>query len=280
MRRGLLVLLGWVAVLGPWATGAGALPLYDLQNVRRTSLAEIAPQLTGGRIVLVGEHHTEERHHRAQVQVIQHLVQAGAKVAIGLEMFRRDSQPDLDRWIAGAISPGEFEPVFTDNWGYPWAAYRAIFEYARAQKLPMIGLNLAREITRQVARGGFQSLTEAQRGQLPEVTCSVDEEYLRYMRKVHQAHAHGSMNFTHFCEAQMVWDTAMAIYALEHLQANPEATVVVLTGVGHAQKGAVPRQIRMRSPVPVTVFLPEVPGSIDMRTTDVQDADYLLLDLE
>jgi hypothetical protein len=56
--------------------------------------------------------------------------------------------------------------------------------------------------------------------------------------------------------------------------------VVILTGVGHAQKGAVPRQIRLRSQVPIAVMLPEVPGSIDSKTVDVQDTDYLLLDVK
>jgi uncharacterized iron-regulated protein len=71
----------------------------------------------------------------------------------------------------------------------------------------------------------------------------------------------------------------MAVHSLAYLKANPEATVVILTGVGHAQKGAVPRQIRQRSQAPVVVLLPEVPGSIDPKTVDVQDADYLLLDV-
>jgi hypothetical protein len=55
---------------------------------------------------------------------------------------------------------------------------------------------------------------------------------------------------------------------------------VILTGVGHAQKGAVPRQIRLRSPLPVTVFLPEVPGSIDPQTVDHRDADFLLMGIK
>jgi uncharacterized iron-regulated protein len=264
---------------GPFAAAADE-PLYDLQNGRRTTLAEALPVLLKSRIVLVGELHTEESHHRAQLAVIRSLVEAGARVAVGLEMFRRDSQEELDRWTAGKTDPREFERIYADNWNYPWPAYRMIFEYARERRIPMIGLNVARDITRQVARGGFQSLTEEQRGRLADVTCAVDEEYMRYIRKSYQAHAHGNMNFTHFCEAQMVWDTAMAVYALEHLQAVPDATVVILTGVGHAQKGAVPRQIRMRSEAPVTVLLPEVPGSIDAGRVDRQDADYLLLDLK
>ena len=276
-ERTLLTLLILLATAGFLMAGAADPFVYDLGQGRRLALSELAPELRKRRIVVVGEQHTDEGHHRAQLSVIQALVQSGAKVAIGLEMFRRDSQPALDRWTAGDIGPREFEAAYDDNWNYPWAAYSAIFEYARAQKIPMVGLNVSRDITRQVARGGFQSLTEAQRGRLSDVTCSIDEEYMRYIRSVYGAHAHGNMNFTFFCEAQMIWDVAMAVHSLDYLKANPEATVVILTGVGHAQKGAVPRQIRLRSAVPVAVMLPEVPGSIDPQTVDVQDADYLLL---
>jgi uncharacterized iron-regulated protein len=69
----------------------------------------------------------------------------------------------------------------------------------------------------------------------------------------------------------------MAVHALEFLRSRPDTTMVILTGVGHAQKGAVPRQIRQRSPLPVLVFLPEVPGSIDRQTVDHLDADFLLM---
>jgi uncharacterized iron-regulated protein len=263
------------------AGAAGAQPVYDLKAGARTTLAAIAPELAARRIVVVGEHHATESHHRAQLEVIRRLVEAGARVAVGLEMFRRESQTVLDRWVSGASAPAEFERAFRDNWGYPFAAYRPIFDYAREKRLPMIGLNVPREVTRQVARGGFESLTEAQRGLLADVTCAVDEEYMRYIRRAYQAHGHGgSADFVRFCEAQMVWDAAMAVYALDYLKGDAEAVVVILTGVGHAQKGAVPRQVRLRSEAPVAVLLPEVPGSIDARTADLLDADYLLLDLK
>jgi len=273
----LAFLLIFLAAGAAPAAPADSLSVYDLRDSRRVALADLIPELLQRRIVIVGEQHTDESHHRAQLRVIQALQEAGAKVAVGLEMFRKDSQGALDRWTAGDISPREFEAIYYDNWNYPWPAYRPIFEYARAQKIPMIGLNVAREITRQVARQGFQSLSEEQRGQLSDVACNIDEEYMRYIRSVYGAHAHGDMNFTFFCEAQMVWDSAMAVHALRYLTFHPDATVVILTGVGHAQKGAVPRQIRLRSPVPVAVFLPEVPGTIDPKTVDLQDADFLLM---
>jgi hypothetical protein len=51
--------------------------------------------------------------------------------------------------------------------------------------------------------------------------------------------------------------------------------VVILTGVGHAQKGA-------RPPNPFAVAgagrVMRKPNSIDSQTADVQDTDYLLLE--
>ena len=260
-------------------SAAGDTQVFDLESGTRRPLSEIVPGLLKGQILLVGEHHGTAAHHRAQLHVIRALHEAGARVVIGLEMFRQESQEVLDRWVAGSVGPQEFQAAFTDNWGFPWAEYRPVFEYARTHKLRMVGLNVPRSITRQVARGGFQSLSEEQRGQLAEVACSVDEDYMRYIRSAYGAHAHGTTNFTFFCEAQMVWDAAMAVHALNAIQADPEAVVVILTGVGHAQKGAVPRQIRQRAAIPTTVFLPEVPGTITPSTVDAHDADYLLLDV-
>jgi len=277
MKRFLGACLALLTILARPAAADVVQPVFDLRVMRPTTLTELMPELLRSRIIVVGEQHTDVGHHRAQLRVIQALHTAGAQVAVGLEMFRKNSQDALDRWVSGDIPPPEFERVFQDNWGYPWPAYQPIFEYARASRIPMIGLNVPREITRQVARGGFQSLTEDQRGQLADVACQIDEEYMRYIRSVYGAHAHGNMNFTFFCEAQMVWDNAMAVHALEFLRSRPDTTMVILTGVGHAQKGAVPRQIRQRSPLPVLVFLPEVPGSIDRQTVDHQDADFLLM---
>ena len=215
----------------------------------------------------------------AQLMVIQALVQAGAKVAIGLEMFREDSQQALDDWISGEMDAKKFERIYYENWNFPYAAYGKIFEFAREQKIPMIGLNVSREITRQVSRGGFDSLSKEKKGKLSEVACRVDEAYMNYIRKAYGAHAHGNLNFIYFCEAQMVWDNIMAINTLAYLNKNPHAVVVVLTGVGHAQKAAVPRQIGTRSTLPYAVILPEVPGKIDTQTVGKREADYILLDL-
>ncbi len=261
-------------------SSSGNYRVLDLNRETELQLSQAVSDLKKNRIVLVGEQHSNMQHHKAQLAVIRALKEAGLEVAIGLEMFRHESQSALDQWVSGEIDPQSFEKIYYDNWNFPWQAYSMIFEYARAHKIPMIGLNVPREITRKVSRDGFKSLSPEQKGQLAEVSCVVDQQYMNYIRQAFGGHGHSQLNFIYFCEAQMVWDTAMAVYALDYLAKNPNAVVLILTGVGHAQKGAVPRQIQMRSKVPFSVILPEVTGSIDGKTISTNEADYLMLDLD
>lgn len=131
------ILLTWLVLLAILAGPAGAgdaQPVFDLREARRTTLDHLMPELLKTPIILVGEQHTDVGHHRAQLRVIQALHNAGARVAVGLEMFRKNSQGALDRWVSGDISPREFERIFNDNWGYLWPAYQPHFSNMPARR--------------------------------------------------------------------------------------------------------------------------------------------------
>lgn len=263
----------WVAVSAGDVRAEAS--FFHVGEDRAVTEAELAQSLASHRVVLVGEHHTDRRHHAIQEQVIRLLHRSGRPVAVGLEMFRRESQPFLDAWVAGEIPEAEFEPIYLRNWNFDWELYRGIFLLARELDIPMIGLNVPPEITRQVARKGFASLDEQQRGKLANVTCRVDREYMEFIRRAFGAHAHGNLNFTYFCEAQLVWDSVMAVGTLDYLRDHPESTVVVLAGTGHARKPGIPAQIRKRSDVPLAVILPEIPGVVDADTIGIEETDYI-----
>ena len=262
--------------LHAFANEARLLRVSDRAHI---TLSEAMDDSKRAQLIFVGENHVENSHHRAQLAVIRVLHGTGVSLVLGLEMFRRQSQEGLDRWIAGELSRREFQSIYYDNWNYPWTLYRDIFLYARKHKIPIIGLNVPRDITRQVARQGFASLTPEQIGELPEVACNVDQTYMEFIRRSFGAHAHGHTNFTYFCEAQIVWDTAMAWTLLTYLKKNPEATAVVLAGGGHAWKRGIPEQVRRRSDVPYRVILPEEQGRLDRDTVSPEDADYLWLSM-
>jgi len=260
-----------------WARNSPDDRLLRVSDRAVVSLSDIIPDLKSAKLVFIGELHDQELHHQAQLEVIRRLYESGVPVAVGLEMFRRDSQAQLDRWVKGEITEEAFQKIYFDNWGLPWDLYRDIFVFARDHKIPLVGLNVPREITRQIAREGFASLTPEQLGDMPAVSCLVDDAYAAFIRRSLGMHTHGGMDFTRFCEAQLFWDTAMAWNALRFLKDHPSSTMVVIAGSGHAWKRGIPAQVTTRTPLPFRVILPEIPGRLDRETVRLDDTDYLWL---
>lgn len=256
---------------------ADRLSLYALESHQTISGSQVSQALKSVRLVLVGEHHTDPAHHQAQLQVIRFLDRQAAPLSIGLEMFRKDQQEALDRWISGAIDEGDFKKIYQENWNYPWPLYRDIFIHARENKIPLVGLNVSRDITRQVARNGFASLSKAQRGQLEGITCDVTREYRDFIRRAFGAHGHGSMDFGRFCEAQLVWDSAMAVNALDYLDQHPDRVMVLLAGSGHARKMGVPYQVGQHSLLSLAVLLPRTAGIFEPDSLTTADADFIIM---
>lgn len=269
---GIILVLGCATI-----AHAAEMRLFDIAKKKELKLSDALRDMKGKRIILVGEQHDLRGHHLAQLKIIKAIHSSGIPVAVGLEMFRTNSQDSLDQWVHGRLSEKEFQKIYYDNWGSPWPLYSMIFEFARKMKLSIVALNVPRAVTQQVARGGFNSLSEDQRANLPFVECRVEPEYMDFIKRAYGAHGHGQMNFANFCEAQLVWDKAMALRALEYVKKNPDGTLVLLAGTGHAWKKGIPERIKERSSLPYAVLLPEIPENIEKDTVTLEDADYLML---
>jgi uncharacterized iron-regulated protein len=230
-------------------------------------------------IVFIGEVHSIPEHHRMELEVIRAFHESDRPLAIGLEMFRKDSQKDLDSWVDGASSLAQFLPVYYDNWHQPWPRYRDILIYAREHRIPLIGLNIPDAISGTVARHGFDSLSAEQKKHLPPgISCDVDPAYREFIRKAYAEHPQKpDKKFLNFCEAQMVWDKAMAWRLVEFLKKDPGRTVVVLAGVGHAWKRGIPGHVARLSPFTSRVIIPFIPDEIGMDSVTTHDGDYVML---
>ena len=273
-----LLLLGLLFFPAPVASQLSEdLQLWDLGASQAVALSGLVPALSMADVVIVGESHGHLGHHAAQLSIIQALHRFGTPVAVGLEMFQQREQHVLDDWVAGRLSEPEMVQAFARNWGVQWPAYRNIFLYCRDHGLPMVGLNVPREITRKVARQGFASLTREELGLLPPIVCRIDPEYEAFLRRFVGSDGHSGA-FTRFCEAQLVWDAAFAVHALEFLKTRPEYTMVLLTGSVHAWKPAVPDQIQRLAPqISQFSIVPDVPVHMHRTDISIRDADYLLM---
>ena len=250
--------------------------ILDVASKEAISFEQLIEKLAPARVVFIGEQHDHAGHHQMQLEVIKSLAKK-QPVAVGLEMFQAEDQQALDNWTAGIISEPDFRQIYQRNWGW-WSLYEPIFSYARDQNIPMVGLNLPRSITRQVATSGFLSLDKEQISFLGGMTCSVDATYEDFIRRAIGSHGHGSFNFRNFCEAQLVWDKAMARNMSRYLQNNSEQTAVVLAGNGHAWKYGIPSQMADLDYKDYLVLLPEVSGRLTRDQVTLEDADFLWLD--
>lgn len=252
---------------------------HILRTSDRTEVtaSELLRDFASARVIFIGELHDQFGHHQAQLSIIRALHREARPVAIGLEMFRKDSQTALDRWVGGNYPLSHFIQDYNDNWSM-WEKYAEIFNFARQQRIPLLGLNIPREISTRVARHGFAALPERERQALGNVQCRVDPEYSEFIRKAMGGHGGHGRQYLYFCEAQMLWDTMMARHLADFLKTNQDYRVVVIAGSGHAWKFGIPRQLLDQLDVPYRVLLPEVTGRITRTQVSAEVADYLWLD--
>ncbi|MFZ5765218.1 MAG: ChaN family lipoprotein [Thermodesulfobacteriota bacterium] len=281
MRLPVLALLAFPFLFFCLSIPAGGHPhIRDLARGQEVAATDFIAALQEVQLVFVGENHDHDGHHAMQAAIIRALKERAPErnaLAVGLEMFQADFQWALDKWVAGDLTEADFQPLYARNWSM-WPTYRPIFLLAHDRGVPLLGLNISRDLTRQVARHGFASLNAEQRRGLHGIVCRVDPAYENFIRRALGGHGHGDRDFTHFCEAQLLWDAAMARNLLQFLEKNPETQVVVLAGSGHSWKYGIPHQISQHAEISYRVVLPEVRGRIDRDSATAADADFLWLD--
>lgn len=251
--------------------------MSDRQNI---SLSQLAAVAGSSDLVLIGEAHDNKYHHDMQLDLIRSLYANKLPLAIGLEMIQADSQQQLDEWTGGRMNEPAMQAVFEANWSQDWPLYRDIFIFARDNQIPMLALNVRKEIVRKVSQHGFASLTPEEKGGLPEGTrCDLRNPQIALLRKSFQAvadHLRNGKMFNNFCEAQTVRNSGMAINMVRYLKKHPGRKIVGLTGIWHAVKYAIPDQLeRFGGKLNYTVILPETP-ELNGSNSGTSEADYLV----
>jgi len=217
-------------------------------------------KLNDSRIIYIGERHNKFVHHINQLRIIKKLHQAGYKIAVGMEIFQLPYQKALDDYMAGLISERRFlkESGYFSNWRFDYNLYKPIIDYLKSNGIPLIALNLDKEITGKVARTGIHSLTAKEKQRLPSEIDLSNEQYRKALYQVfliHQKH-HGHQHFEYFLQTQALWDETMAQTAHEFLVQHPDTRLIVLAGNGHVMhKYGIPNRVYRRNGEPFTVIV-------------------------
>ncbi|WP_162459159.1 ChaN family lipoprotein [Desulfosarcina ovata] len=231
---------------------------------------QLIAELSDTRVIYVGESHTNPAHHAIQLQIIKALSAQTPDLAIGMEMIDHTYQPVLDRWRAGRLDETTFleQTHWYANWRYDFGLYRDILEYAKEKKLRLIALNIPFWIPPKISVGGIESLSEADRRQLPHHIDLTHAAHRRYVEAIFKMHAIlGRTNFEFFYEAQCTWEDGMAAAVAANLGSGK---MVVLAGNGHIiHKFGIPDRAFDRNAVPFkTIYLAPVGEEAELDWAD------------
>lgn len=115
------------------------------KKFRRTTVANLNEAVRKRRFVLYGDFHTLRQSQRGLLRVVRNYIerQKNNKVVIALEMFKAIDQDFIDAYLAGKIPEQQFldSVNYANDWGFPWPNFKMILDYAKAKKLPVIGIN-------------------------------------------------------------------------------------------------------------------------------------------
>jgi uncharacterized iron-regulated protein len=220
---------------------AGERPAYRLFTAQGqpADYDQMLAQLAQADVVLFGEQHNDPIAHWLELQVAKDLAQAKGpgKLVLGLEMFERDVQPLVASYAAGTLPDSAFE-----RQSRPWpnyaTDYRPLLQFARNQRIAVIGTNAPRRYAQQVARGSLTALDQlpaAEKAYLAPLPLAVDYELPGYKN---MAAMFGGMSSAHgggartIIQAQALKDATMAATIRRSLA--PGQTLLHLNGAYHS----------------------------------------------
>jgi uncharacterized iron-regulated protein len=264
---------GWVSP-GP----SGAQPI---------AAAELLARMARQSVVLLGEEHENADHHRWQLQTLIALHALRPDMVLGFEMFPRRVQPALERWVGGELTETEFLAAaeWRSVWNVDAQLYLPIFHFARMNRVPMVALNVDRELTRAVNAKGFDGVPAAKREGITRPAAPTDA-YLDFLLPIYTDHDRPVRDaekvdrndpaFRRFVDSQQLWDRAIAQGITVAAARQPAPLVVAILGAGHVANGfGVPHQLRDLGVTKLAWLLPwERGGDCSRLTAGYADAVF------
>jgi len=235
---------------------------------------DILATLSQYQVIYIGENHTSYEDHQLQLEIIRAMYEHDSRLAIGMEMFTRSSQPTLDRYMSGELDEKFFlkESGYFKTWRFDYRLYRDIINFAKYNHLPIIALNLERDIVNQVFRGGGPNSLADEDASLLPLDRKLDQPgYRERIERAYMMHAGQEQNgdFSGFLQAQALWDETMAETIVEYLKAYPEERMVIIAGRGHVNKrNAIPPRVARRLPVSQAVVVNSIGSTIEPESAD------------
>ncbi len=236
------------------------------------SFDDLLADLSGVRVIYIGERHFDPAHHRIQLDIIKAVYKTHPNIVVGMEMFDQSYQHILNLWSAGELDQKTFlkKVHWYANWKYDFELYKGILEFIKQEKIRLVGLNVPFHIPPKIAVGGIENLSDDDRKHIPQNIDTSNEAHRAYVKKVFNQHRGTRIdNFDFFYEAQCVWEDTMAAAVALNLK---DDMMIVIAGNGHIiRKFGIPDRAFRRTGAEFRTIFPATAGG----EVESDYADYI-----
>jgi uncharacterized iron-regulated protein len=185
----LLLAIVFLAQSAPAAPAAGDyVPqrVYDTRRAAFTDFESMVADLVRADVVFVGEQHDNPGTHRLEEALLSGLWRRKIGPTVSLEMFERDVQGMVDRYLSGAIA----EPEFLKE-SRPWPRYatdyRPLVELAKREGWAVVAANVPRRFASTVAKSGQSALGQLSAEDRPLIAAELQCPHDTYFERFTQA---------------------------------------------------------------------------------------------
>ena len=217
---------------------AQSLDAYKIYNEKgkAESFGKMIHKLAKYDIVLMGEYHNNSMAHWLELQVAKQLyATVGNKMIVGAEMYERDNQNALNRFLSNQIDDKKLGEE-ARLWKNHTTDYLPVLLFAKDKNLPVIATNIPRKYASEVAKKGIDSLilNPTEQSWVVKLPFEVSLETPGYQEMFKMMGDHAGSKAMNFVAAQAIKDATMAESILQHWQ--PEKLFFHFHGDFHSKQ--------------------------------------------
>lgn len=215
--QGLALLLAMLWGVSAQAQEKVAYQIYDSKG-KEVTYAKMVKRLSKQDFVFFGELHNNAIAHWLQLELTQDLLDGGADLVLGAEMFEADNQLILTEYLQGQVSQSNFKKE-ARLWPNYKTDYEPLVELAKSNGLPFIATNVPRRYASLVFKQGIEqldSLSDAAKAFIAPLPITIDLNLGCYQKMLDMMGGHGGGASLNFPRSQAVKDATMAHFALQN----------------------------------------------------------------
>lgn len=259
--------------------------LIDSKTQQLLTVKQLTDQLEKQDVVFIGEFHGNHASHLLEMQLMTALHTLHPVQILSMEMFNRDQQPILNRYLDSEI--GEvFLINETPTWGNYAGSYRPLVEFAKQNFIPVIAANASADIVRCIGRQGVAYLDKLSTEERPLIAskpftdnAEYRQRYMAFLANARQLTAERKENSY---LAQLTRDNTMAESIYQAWLENPQAQLLHITGSFHSENhlGTVAALKKLNPNLKIAVLSPQIvedPTQPNYSAEDLKKGDFIYL---